>query len=79
MTVQLQYVGSYLNYIVYMLYEPIMVHKLLQPKDTYPYDMVLNVWDASDEKEIQKNNFLLCEAHIVQAELHYAIYEKESV
>lgn len=64
---------------LYSLYadKEITLHTLLQPKDTFPYDEVFKHWDTDNVNDVTKFVELLCDEHIAQAKLDYAIHYKE--
>lgn len=64
---------------LYSLYtdKEITLHKLLQPKDTFSYDEVLKHWDTDNLNDVTKFVELLCDEHIAQAKLDYAIHVEE--
>lgn len=64
---------------LYSLYadKEITLHTLLQPKETFPYDEVLKHWDTDNLNDVTKFVELLCDAHIAQAKIDYAIHNKE--
>ena len=50
----------------------ITLHKSLQPNDRYGYDKILNTWNSEDTTIVLKNIDILCDLHLVQAELDLA-------
>ncbi|MDD3597418.1 hypothetical protein [Sulfuricurvum sp.] len=76
------YQKSTISWFILKLYsvyfnKEITLHTLLQPKDTFPYDEVLKHWDTDNVNDVTKFIELLCDAHIAQAQLDYAIHYKE--
>ncbi len=76
------YAKATISWFILKLYsqysnEEITLHELLQPKDTYPYDEVLKVWDTTNLNEVTKFVEILCDAHISQAEEDYRIHQEE--
>lgn len=64
---------------LYSLYanQAITLHKLLQPKESYPYDEVLAHWDSNSLNDVTKYVELLCDTHLIQAKTDYAIHLEE--
>jgi len=77
------YAKATISWLILKLYgnysnTEITLHELLQPKDTYPYDEVLEIWDTDNINEVTKFIEILCDAHLSQAELDYTIHQEEA-
>lgn len=57
--------------------EEIKLHPLLCPKETTPYNEVLEKWDTQDSQEVEKFIHFLCDEHISQGSLDYEESRRE--